>query len=580
MRALLLTASATGLYYMPYDQITNMTLLVLAGLLAIPIAAYSLEHRLFARRAVIIQGCTEDGFAKRRLWSGWLLKITHYLVAIAIALLIIVVSSALDKNEWLIIMGSIAILILLESATLQFSQRHTTGVFLAIFQRGLIKWPVIIFVVIASSVLFIGKEYESYVNADVMILAKQSFEDNADRFNSSVLGYTHATLYSADKVTMYFAQTYIPRIDDIAVKWSLWSYLAIKSAASIGLIIYLFLGLLTLASIKERNGWKVLGKTVFEKHFTLTLLLLIGLYVYITSTPILLKDIIPEENVVDCSAAIAAYQKAGDDRRRQLGIEEKALSTEVEKAIDENVDKIFEEAGPGVEEFLNWHFSVLGEYQQLGTQLLPKLNTGASAMLKKNVVARINAHLEQFSGDIDTVILDQVNISARKAGKQLPRGDLSHTDCLPSLNLEPLVFEQNPIYVGHPQTMVAGGALVALIAKKTAAKVGAKGILKVTGKWVAATSTGLSATAVCAPIGFFAPLCGVGAAVVTWVAIDVAVVNADEIMNRDELRQVILDDLSIQKAAVKNQLISLNIGAIAMKYDIIESTFSIPKDGV
>lgn len=70
LRALLLALAVAALKFIPYDQLTDLTLIAMAGLLAVPIAAYRLEYRLFARRAVITQGCTQDGFAKRRLWNG------------------------------------------------------------------------------------------------------------------------------------------------------------------------------------------------------------------------------------------------------------------------------------------------------------------------------------------------------------------------------------------------------------------------------------------------------------------------------------------------------------------------------
>ena len=57
LRALLLVTGVAALRYTPYDQLDNLTIFALAGIMAVPIAAYRLEYRLFARRAVITQGC-------------------------------------------------------------------------------------------------------------------------------------------------------------------------------------------------------------------------------------------------------------------------------------------------------------------------------------------------------------------------------------------------------------------------------------------------------------------------------------------------------------------------------------------
>ena len=89
--------------------------------------------------------------------------------------------------------------------------------------------------------------------------------------------------------------------------------------------------------------------------------------------------------------------------------------------------------------------------------------------------------------------------------------------------------------------------------------------------------TGFTVAGLCGP---FAPLCGAVAAVVTWVTVDAVIVSADEIMNREELRQDIISQLESQKIMVRDQMVSLNQGAISASYDIIERAFRIPVDGI
>jgi hypothetical protein len=511
LRALLLVTGVAALRYTPYDQLDNLTIFVLAGIMAVPIAVYRLEYRLFARRAVITQGCTRNGFAERRLWNGSLLKIINYLISLVVSVLIIVVASSLNDKEWLIVLAATVLLIVVEAGTLKFAEKETSGEFLAVFHRGLIKWPVITFIVIASSVLFIDARYPVYVEQDVMYLAERAFKDQVIHFSSPLLGYARAALSSLDTVTMYFAQNYIPWIEDGAAKWALWIYLALKSAISTGLIIYLSLGLLTLASIKERRGWKLLGRTVFERYFTLVLMLLIAIYLYVVNIDISPPADTGAQVAGDCTAIITTVQRAHENRMRALSADEQALSAEVEMDIDDNLNRIFTSAESGVDRYLDWHFSVLGEYQQLGAQLLPTLSGGSQAMLEENVIDGINSQLNQYSEDLDSRILARINKSSRSAGLQLP-GELPYSDCLPSLDFEPLVFEGDQVYVGHPQALVAGSTLTVLIAKKTAAKVSAKGVGKVAGKYAASLGTGFTVAGLCGP---FAPLCGAVAAVVT-----------------------------------------------------------------
>jgi hypothetical protein len=544
--------------------------------MAVPIAVYRLEYRLFARRAVITQGCTRNRFAERRLWNGSLLKIINYLISLVVSALIIVVASSLNDKEWLIVLAATVLLILAEAVTLKFAEKETSSEFSAIFNRGLIKWPVIAFIVIASSVLFIDARYPVYVEQDVMYLAERAFKDQVVHFSSPLLGYTRAALSSLDTVTMYFAQNYIPRIEDGAAKWALWIYLALKSAISTGLIIYLLLGLLTLASIKECRGWKLLGRTVFERYFTLILMLLIAIYLYVVNIDISPPADTGAQVAGDCTAIITTVQRAHENRMRTLSVDEQALSAEVEMDIDDNLNRIFASAESGVDRYLDWHFSVLGEYQQLGAQLLPTLSEGSQAMLEENVIGGINSQLNQFSEDLDSRILARINNSSRSAGLQLP-GELPYSDCLPTLDFEPLIIERGQVYVGHPQALVVGSTLTVLIAKKTAAKVSAKVFGKVAGKYAASLGTGFTVAGFCGP---FAPLCGAAAAIVTWITVDAVVVTADEIMNREELRQDIISQLESQKIMVRDKMVPLSQGAIASSYDVIERSFRIPADGM
>ena len=576
LRALLLVTGVATLRLMPYDQLDNLTIFVLAGIMAVPIAVYHLEYRLFARRAVITQGCTRNGFAERRLWNGSLLKIINYLISLIFAAVIIVVASSLNDKEWLIVLAASVFLIIAEAVTLKFAEKETSDQFLAIFHRGLIKWPVIAFIVIASSALYIDARYPVYVEQDVMYLAERAFKDQVVHFSSPLLGYTRATFSSLDTVTMYFAQNYIPRIEDAAAKWVLWIYLALKSAISMGLIIYLLLGLLTLASIKERRGWKLLGRTVFERYFTLILLLLIAIYLYVVNIDISPSPDQGSQVAGDCTAVITVVQRAQENRMRTLSADEQALSAEVEMDIDDNLNRIFTSAESGVDRYLDWHFSVLGEYQQLGAQLLPTLSKGSQSMLEENVIGGINSQLNQFSEDLDSRILSRINNSSRSAGLQLP-GELPYSDCLPTLDFEPLIIERGQVYVGHPQVLVVGSTLTVLIAKKTAAKITAKGAGKVAGKYAGSLGAGFTVAGLCGP---FAPICGAFAAVVTWVTVDAVVVTADEIMNREELRQDIISQLESQKIMVRDQMVSLNQGGISASYDIIERSFRIPEDGM
>jgi hypothetical protein len=566
------------LVFMRLIAIENMSsagLLLTIGLMAIPITIDRLEYRLFSRRAVLAQGCTEDGLARKLLWNGTLLKISSYIAALFISALILIVAVTLNDKEWAVIYVATVLLVALDTATLPLAMRQAHGDFLPVFHRALIKWPVLVLVVVASSYLVFNVGYPVYIDHDIAVLVQWSFEEQLGRFTSPLLGYTYAFLSAADTSVMYLAQNYVPRIESTAVKWVIWLYFSLKAAISTGLLIYLLLGGLTLLSIKERKGWRVLGESLFEKYFTLTLICLFAIYFYAVTIHISPKNIVDEQKSGKCDAALSALQSTNAERTRKLSSEEKTLKLSVEHQIDREITSVFSLAESRVDTYLDWYFSVMGEYERLGASVAAKFASESPAKFDRLITDNINTALQSLNLKMDAEVLERINASAKGARFLLPE-ELPFIACLSKVNLGPLVFEMNAAYVGKPQALFTGGAIAAITAKKAAAKVGVKAGTKLAGKWGSSVMAGLAGASLCGP---YAPICGAGAALFAWIAVDAAVVTADEILNRDELRDEIFTELNRQKRQVRDQMVKIQHGAISGSYDIIERRFTIPKDG-
>ena len=107
----------------------------------------------------------------------------------------------------------------------------------------------------------------------------------------------------------------------------------------------------------------------------------------------------------------------------------------------------------------------------------------------------------------------------------------------------------------------------AMVAGKVAAKKGFKVAAGIAGK-VAAKKGGsillsaTAATALCAPTGPMAVLCGVVAGTVTWLTIDKAMVEIDEALFRDEMRAELLGAVTEQRAALAEALRMQHAAAI------------------
>jgi hypothetical protein len=107
----------------------------------------------------------------------------------------------------------------------------------------------------------------------------------------------------------------------------------------------------------------------------------------------------------------------------------------------------------------------------------------------------------------------------------------------------------------------------AAVAAKVAAKNGFKAAAAMAGKVTAKKGGSIllsagAATAVCAPGGPLAVLCGVAAGAVTWLAIDKALVEIDESLFRDEMRAELLAALDEQREVLAEALKAQHAAAI------------------
>jgi hypothetical protein len=143
----------------------------------------------------------------------------------------------------------------------------------------------------------------------------------------------------------------------------------------------------------------------------------------------------------------------------------------------------------------------------------------------------------------------------------------------------------------------AGAATAKLLAQETGAAIAAKVAAKNSFKAAAALAgkatakkggsvllSAAAGTAVCAPGGPLAVLCGVAAGVVTWVAVDKVLVEVDEALFRDEMRADLMATVAEQRAALGQALKTRHaalIDATAVGIQArIDSLFLPARDGL
>jgi len=290
-----------------------------------------------------------------------------------------------------------------------------------------------------------------------------------------------------------------------------------------------------------------------------------------------------------------------DETFRAASIDYKNLNIVLKKRIKISFANSRANLNQRVDDWADWYFSVVGEYTRLG-------HLGAQAIGKSSLdeymldqlservfgpakvfenMSKLNQEVQQrYKAQHQAVITHLTKVMERQ--KKESDGALDHQerqfldahfDRLNDLNhiatVSPLglVTKLTTLsgvkaglkYLASKSTvklvssgLAKGGAKVATsgaakggtkLLTKGAVKAGAKVGAEV-GAHGSVIASGVSATALCAPLGLIAPLCGVTAGVATWFAVDKVIVEVDEMINREDF----VKQTRVELATIINQL--------------------------
>ena len=236
-----------------------------------------------------------------------------------------------------------------------------------------------------------------------------------------------------------------------------------------------------------------------------------------------------------------------DDIHQNLEIEK----TKVNETINSEFDKLFKDVDGNVDAFLDFHYSIIGEYTELTTMVAGDIEKEIS---EKLFDSNFSNQIEKTSLLIDETYRNSItehfkvidNTALQDIDLDLNRGTLSKLN--EDIRLRMSTQEGKiGIMLSARLAPQAIKIITAKLATKTVAKVAAKSAAKTTAK-VAASSTAGTAGLTCGP---FAWICSPIAAGVAWFATDAVVIAGDEYLNREEFKKKILNSLHEQRDLLK-----------------------------
>ena len=587
-------------------------LLMIVPLLAWPIWNYSSERAMFHRRLVLESLMIKDSWVRNILYRGSLRQAVLAIVACALVLLLVASAGIFQRQHWILLLADALLLPILILAIRRFSQGHVANPLLPLTSR---QWPL--------SILNIGLIVAGFMAIDFFFGAADTrnqklgdvfmggYAEYAGQASCEPLGLLCGLVAGTDRVVWHARQLAIPMLPESWMRYLAWFFSLLQA----GLLAYAFNALLVgtiMFAVKPKSaGTAGQPYAVAVRAFWGTIVVLACLYLALITYGDRLRtrasDPPPAQSSTAPSASpcpsrsetVGPLHAEIDDRIRKSA--EKAESAS-ERIIREQLRASFQRAEVGVDKYLDWYYSVTGEYERLIA--LAAKNTAetlAERLLQETFGDRFDSEIDGISRAGAAQAQAIFNNFAISTGSEL-QSKVSSNPCLANaIDLGKVMNIQNDLLrAGGAATIgtATGTKLLSAkagntIAAKIAAKKFGQAAASAATKAVAAAGTkqgakiavaGAAGTFACAPAGPFAVACGIGAGLATWIGVDKLFVEVDELLNRDETKAEIISLLRDFEAEVATEMIATQRALIRSQAEMISGeigkVFVPARDGV
>jgi len=580
---------------------------ILAGLLAWPIWLHRTEYRLFHRRLVVAGVMPSCSRLRPMLWKGTFIKAVQTLVALLLAwLLLALVSQMSATHGYALVVDALLLALIIQPVT-----RSLSGPVSAQHRSTVARhWPLILINTAILTGIIVWLDFAIVGTTDTRQMAwhqvaVQAFSAVNDNAGCILWGVSGGVLAAIEALSWHLSMLVIPGLPDVAAQLAGWAFFLLRAATVAYLFTTLLLGIdIFIERRVQRAGDRAAGST-FSRTFLLTILLLAAPFYY---AAVKLGELDPasfESSVEDtaqlfnpCIPNPAIRTRLQTQLDADIETTRVQANNEAATAITRGVDRIFTDIRAGVDGYLDWYFTVLGEYQRLATAFAEDTAVAMRQQLEQHLFADsdfdrqlvlLNRHIIQQSAsnfaDLPPVLAATVDDAPCETGpvslaafKELDRDKFKAS-----------IAATSGIGAGIMTSKVLASKTVAAVAGKLTAKASLKGGTALASKALAkkGSSTLLSAgagTLLCAPTGPVAILCGITAGAITWLTVDTILVEIDETLNREDMRAGILQVLADQQAILTEQLTQqhyIRIDAMAARLDATLQRSFIPyTDGI
>jgi hypothetical protein len=556
------------------------SLVFLVAAIAWPMWVGQREYALFRHRLTLAATTLETSRVRRWFWRGRFTSFVQMLAAFFWAALLLAFVPLLDRWHLALLAADVLALALAAGYARALLARDVRDEHLGLLSR---RWVLLAANLAFLAASFFAIDYFVVGAPDTRalawnVVADRAFLEFARDAACPLAGMAVGFLNAVDQLNWHAAQVLIPTLPVPGLKGLAWAVFLLQAGLVSFAFTRLLLGALALAARLEPRPPGTSDSLFPWSLPLLAAVFLLGAYALRGFDPAAARPLAQAvvERINPCrverSSLAALRGDAGARIERARAMERERAATE----IDRTLDALFAEAETGVDVYLDWYFSVLGEYERiaahLGSRSVDRVGALLNAELEKALLGgpRIGERLSEANQRIvarttagfSAVALQLGSELQRQAGAKPCWTEALHLPAIPAIERDVRAATTSiasGLVVGLVTSRVLAGRLSQTVVSRlasrraygSAATIAGRAVGKRAGSVVVAGGT---ASAACAPGGPLALLCGLVAGVVTWVTVDKALVLIDELRFRDEMRAEILDSLREQKAELAGEM--------------------------
>lgn len=561
------------------------------------------ERALFRRRIILAPLAIEGSFLHRMLMRAWLAHLLAFFSAVISAAFLLAVSRVLTGPHWIALACSAIFFPLLQRAFAQgFSRqlrpqaldplsRHSYAVFVNVV--------LLMLIFLAIDMVFGARDTRGL---GLIAAFTDAYHSQADGAACGFAGDACGLIAGVDAAAWHLREIAIPALPDATSRLAAWVLTLLGSS----LVALTFSRFLAGATMPVRLSSEPLSPIAKGFFFMIAILAVASTMLQAhfagLSSPETASSTVPvapaRPAARPCAPSEAISAPLHADFAQRLDAAKNAALSRSEALIRSSLRKGFAQAELRVDGYLDWYYSVLGEYERLAAMAGGSVaNKVSSELLRRLFDGQLD---QQLTGLADSASREVMQIYAALAGESISslREKVKADECIARLYDAARIdsFERDLTRAGSALTAgvaagsasavsKAGAAAAAKLSGKKFAKHAAAFVAKMAAKKGAGAAGGfLAGSAICSPGGPLALVCGGALGVATWIGADALFISIDEYINREEMRQDILTSLAEMEREIGDQLIAMQRELIANSDASLrtegEKTFSPIKDGL